>query len=1231
MTWVFWLKVALSILATIVFTIVLWIGGPMISIGDSAPLESSWTRLYIALFVWLIVLGLIGWRVWRHWRAEAKLRTAITEVPVDDSDAPALKAKLDDALTTLRRSQKTWRNPLYELPWYLIIGPPGAGKTTALVNSGLRFPLAGDKPAEAIEGVGGTRFCDWWFTDQAVMIDTAGRYTTQDSDAKIDRKSWLAFLGMLKENRPRQPINGVIVAISIADVLGLAPPEVNAHADAIRKRLDELHEELRISFPVYVVFTKMDLVAGFTPYFADLDEMKRNEVWGATFPGDDRKANQVALAPKEIDLLVERLSDRMTERLQYEPDLRARTMLFGMPAQLTAIRKPVCDFLNRVFEPTRFQSTALLRGFYFTSATQEGTPIDAVIGSLRKSFGVDNIGAMAVAAYSGPGKTYFLHDLMEKVIFAEAGWVSTNFAAVRRLFAVRFAAFSALAAATAIVCGLWWISYQRNAALIAGTDKGFETFGATAAPVFKDNPVRNGDLRSIYEVVGQLPQLPAGYVHRDEFTPLTATFGLSQRSRTEVVSIDVYRRALDRMLRPRLLMSLEHQITQNIADPMFVYEALKIYLMLGGIAPKIEKREIIDWFVSQWERQTYPGAPSQTFRETLRGHLVAMLDLDVDGGDKIGLDGDLVERARATIANMRVADRAYAILKQKAHNLELEDWVAEQRGGPSVDLVFQGANGLDLNSIRVPGFYTYEGFYVAILEPMPTVAQELQKDKWLLGKVGEQAAIDTQYSNLYPDILERYRQEFVGAWLTALQSLQLKPLLADKPKYTALSYASGPTSPIMLLLESVRDETAVTRERSKPQHGSQVSTDVTRRVASIAKNHMDANGQFAVDLALKNQKKPGSNEYNAEIPEKRIEAPFRDLYALVDGNPPGRPIDNLVANLGQLLVSLQAATDNPALAKQAGVQAMQQAEVLHSNVTKLPPPVNGWVEKVADSARSDANAISLAQLSDDLTQNVTSECRHVVSGHYPFVGKAPDVPLGDFGRLFAPNGIIDRFFVANIAPMVNMSGGSWSWKASAQAGRKLSDATLRSFRQAAEIKDTFFAGGSQPSINFDVRMLSLDSSSTSVTLAVSGGQPFLYQSASAIAAANAAAAPAPAPSPSSTGGLFGAASTPTPTPAPCLPAPTATSTAGQLQWPGAGDVKISWQPESSDSKSSIERQGPWALFHLVDAYSPTQAGNAVIVSFALGSHYVRYQFKASTNANPLTLPALRQFTCPTGL
>src|ERR1700743_178015 len=251
MTLMAWLWIGLSILGAIVLAAVVWLAGPLVSIGDVQPFDSALVRLLIILVILLAVCGAIAWRIVSRRRAAAKIAEAMTETVAEDSDAPVLKQKMEDALAVLKRSGKSNARALYDLPWYVIIGPPGAGKTTALVNSGLKFPLAGDNAAMVVQGVGGTRYCDWWFTDQAVLIDTAGRYTTQDSDAKIDRRSWLAFLDLLRRNRPRQPITGVLVAISIADLLTLSATEITAHADAIRRRLDELHERLRINFPVY--------------------------------------------------------------------------------------------------------------------------------------------------------------------------------------------------------------------------------------------------------------------------------------------------------------------------------------------------------------------------------------------------------------------------------------------------------------------------------------------------------------------------------------------------------------------------------------------------------------------------------------------------------------------------------------------------------------------------------------------------------------------------------------------------------------------------------------------------------------------------------------------------------------------------------------------------------------------------------------------------------------------
>ncbi len=1183
MTLVAWIWIALSIVGAITFSALVWFAGPIISIGDSQPFDGFWLRFLIILIVWIIVVASVAYTIVRRRRAAAALEKALTEPVADETDAPILAEKMQDALSTLKKSSKSSASYLYDLPWYLIIGPPGAGKTTALVNSGLKFPLANNSTARAVQGVGGTRYCDWWFTDEAVLIDTAGRYTTQDSDAKTDRKSWLSFLAMLRANRPRQPINGVLVAISVEDILKLSTAEVNAHADAIRKRLAELNEELKVSFPVYAVFTKMDLIVGFTQYFADLDEAKRRLVWGATFQTADKKANNVGMVPAEIDLLVQRLAERMPERLQDEPDLRARAILFGFPAQMSAIKKPISDFLNRIFEPTRYQTTATLRGFYFTSGTQEGTPFDQVIGALQKSYGVESFGA---AAFSGVGKSFFLHDMLAKVVFGEAGWVSTNMAAVRRSFFIRAAAFSLIGLATLAILGAWWMSYSRNAALIADTDRAVDSYAAAAGPLLKQDTVGDPDLRPVYERVDGLLNLPTGYATREAATPVSQTFGLSQRSRLEAASQSAYDTALERLMRPRLVLRLEQQIQKNITDPTFVYEALKVYLMLGGKAPSVDKDLIVEWFARDWEENMYPGAPYQQGRDLLRDHLVAMLDLDSGETPKISLNGPLVEQAQATLARMRVSERAYTLLKSEAHGEAIEDWIASRRGGPDMALVFEAANGASLDTVRVPAFFTYQGFYRALLDHMPTIAEKMQKEQWVLGPSGDQSAVKQQYASMMPDIIDLYGKEFVAAWNVALGNLALRPLVADKPKYLALSAASAPTSPIKQIFESIRDETSLTRERKAPGANAQGAA-MEASAAQMAASRLGSTSAQALALAMKSQRKAG--DPMPEVPGASIEANFKPFQVLLDGEAGSRPVDALLANLNELYRGLTLAATNPAQAKQAIDQVQVQVASLRSNVTRLPQPLAGMMDKVAKDVSGDANDTSVAQLSQALADQVTGACQQVTANRYPFAKSDRDVPMADFARMFAPGGVIDRFFSTNLAPLVNLSGKTWAWRPNANLTRKLSDTTLRQFQQAADIRDSFFpTGGNQPTINLEVKPVTLSGEAQSATLLINGASVVAQQG---------------------------------------------TNTPTTVQWPGAGAgaASIAMLPEMPDRVSKLERTGAWALFRLLDAGSVLQRGNAVSASFVVGGREVSYQFSAASLNNPLSLPSLRQFKCPNGL
>jgi type VI secretion system protein ImpL len=185
----------------------IYLAGPLLSIGGWHPLENYIVREMAILFLAAVFAAVVGGQIFKRKKASAKLAEGIATADKIEDDTAVLKDRMKDALATLKNASGGKGDFLYDLPWYVLIGPPGSGKTTALVNSGLKFPLSGGATPAAISGVGGTRYCDWWFTEEAVLIDTAGRYTTQDSDAKADKQSWLAFLDLLKANLD-DPVDG---------------------------------------------------------------------------------------------------------------------------------------------------------------------------------------------------------------------------------------------------------------------------------------------------------------------------------------------------------------------------------------------------------------------------------------------------------------------------------------------------------------------------------------------------------------------------------------------------------------------------------------------------------------------------------------------------------------------------------------------------------------------------------------------------------------------------------------------------------------------------------------------------------------------------------------------------------------------------------------------------------------------------------------------------------------
>ena len=382
------------------------------------------------------------------------------------AEIQALRQRMQEAVKTIKTSklgQMSGAEALYELPWYMTIGNPAAGKSTAVVNSGLKFPFD-DGGDAVIKGIGGTRNCDWFFTTEGILLDTAGRYSVHEED----REEWLGFLGLLKKNRPRAPINGIIVTVSIGELMGNSPSFAINLAKSLRQRVQELTEKLEVFAPVYVLFTKADLIPGFHEFFVDLDWNERDRVWGATIPYAQASGNElIALFDKHFDELYEGLRAMSVAQMSRQQGENTPPGLLTFPSEFASIKPALKAFIATLFEDNPFQFKPVFRGFYITSAIQ-GNDIQPVANDrILRKFSLQGGGAGQVRAALSHG--YFLKELFSKVIFPDRNLVRQHTTRAKARLR-QFAVLGALCC-LGLALGGWSWSYVNNRSLLANVEQ----------------------------------------------------------------------------------------------------------------------------------------------------------------------------------------------------------------------------------------------------------------------------------------------------------------------------------------------------------------------------------------------------------------------------------------------------------------------------------------------------------------------------------------------------------------------------------------------------------------------------------------------------------------------------------------------------------------------------------------------------------------------------------------
>ncbi|MFM0501528.1 type VI secretion system membrane subunit TssM [Paraburkholderia caffeinilytica] len=1182
-TWVKsrWFVVAAGLL---LIAALIWLGGPYLGLGDLQPLASPAARLaliFALVLVWLLVLQVLQWRTQRKTaRLSSDLAGQEAQFAAEESgsaERAQLQQRFREAIDMLRKTRRHGRN-LYALPWYVVIGPPGSGKSTLLRNSGLEFPLSERFGKEALRGIGGTRDCDWWLTDEAVFLDTAGRYTTQDSDVSLDASAWQSFLTLLRRYRRRRPLNGVIVTISVSDLLSFDDDTRQQHIRTVRRRLDELTQHLKVAVPVYLMFTKCDLVAGFREFFEDLGPALRSQVWGMTFPLDaslDGSAcNRFA---GEYDLLLERLNTRLIDRLHAERDRSRRAAVLSFPQQLGAFREIAGQFVEGAFGRHEYGTPPLLRGVYLSSGTQQGAPIDRMLSAVARTFGVD---AARVQAGAGQRHTYFVERLLKEVLFRESGLAGTNPRFERQKLLLQAGAYAAIAVVTVLLVAGFATSYARNREFVADVQGALKDLPGTGtlagAPDLKAYFART---LTRLEVISDAQDVAGQY---RKHVPLLMRFGLFQGHALFAQTHAAYLRELDGALLPGAGARFREGLGTSANDPQALYGYLKGYLMLGQ-PQHLNPGELAALARPEWQ-SLFPQDPA--ISKALDKHFSARLD-DPLKPRALSLDNALIDRARATLKTADVATLIYGSVQIDAARFG-ESPVRLDESLGLLSNVFRRKSGTPLSQ-PLPALFTRPYFAFAVDGGLGQAVDGFVKDYWVFDTGRESGRVDPLARSRYEQqVLTLYEQDYIRNWDGLLDDLQLQPVASIQDASALAAKLAGPSSPLKALLNLVRDNTSgllrgpagdgVSRADAA---ASQANTAVADIVARRAVNMRLAGELRAAAAPNVNAPKINvANAANTRQPGAAIEAHFAQLNQLSAGAPGATPLDHttgVLDQLGQALLTMNDLSDPAVQSNPALLAARQEAQ-------QLPPQVAGLIAGLSGKSAALVANGSSAALAEQFRAVAGNDCANFVDGRYPFVpGSAADIPVQNFAELFGNGGRFDSFFKSALAQRVDTGGRAWRWKPGVPPGP---DSVLTGAQLADDIRQIFFRNGAQVQVGFTLLAPQLDAPIERVVVEIDG-QKYDYTAKGAPSAV--------------------------------------------LTWPGPqpGHVVLSaFDGSRRPVGTPLRFEGDWAFFRALDAGRLQKQGDLrYLAGFDFGGHAVKLQIQPANLRNPFLNDKVRRFRC----
>ncbi|WP_029685756.1 type VI secretion system membrane subunit TssM [Tatumella saanichensis] len=1078
---------AVRILAII--AAVIWIPGPYFYLAGRYWLAGVTPRLTL---IGLLAGGYLAGSLLRRWRQHKATEATTPRQPRNGAAPSGIDAMFRQVTDSIRQRPRglarlwhfaDWRRRDANLPWFIVIGSRGTGKTSAIVHSGQYFPQAeADEPQEIQAGE--PQNCRCWLANDAVYLDTAGKYISDPQDSEHE---WQEILSSLNKYRPSRAINGALVMLSATELLSQEGESLNHLAAVFRRRLSEMRRITGVYFPVYIVVTQMDTLNGFAEYFRGLTSQERQDIWGISFSVGSGTSVTGQKVAQLIPQLVQRIEADINARLLSEYDLNDRRRMYGFPGDLSLLVHNLQHFLQILFFSSRFDDThdnSALRGVYLTScyphASREFVNTQTVIRQwtefLRtRTENSDELPEISTASAGNEkfvSQPCFLRQLFCELIIRDQALAKDLKLNITGPAMQRWVKNIAV---MLLLVGISWgmfISYGKNNAYLQEITEKITQLRADKESIISDlSDDRSDQLARLSSLLTRLQALPeyAGLNLQDP--GLSWRYGLYTGADVSATASQLYHSMLQKLLLPVIEAYATQRLQRalNLSRDEDLYLNLRLYTMVYGLNPA-DITFLEQQLAGLWQSTTL--LPAGTQNNEVNRHLKALFLEPIEGGGRQQADDNLVRKARESLESQSRSARIYSRLKERLAAEAPQDLDLYQLTEGSSGDLFELREGATLTAL--PGLFTRQGFPLFKKKVMTQLKSLTEEDQWVLagrvnqeGNTVQQAADATQQLvRLYNDILNRYLDEYASLWQRYLAGIQIKTYArtgkssegSQQRDLYRLGRLVAPDSPMRTLLTRLVAETTLTAEDTEsPNSGSSL-----------------VSGRAATAVVRAAQQLTASEKIRVRM---RVDDHFSALRLFVTGQRDGSlptngnagnssPLGQLLSQLGELQVVLsQSLTGSDSATNQIKADL---SSAIRTRAMTWPVPVKEITLPLLNQIVSGARTEAVTRTAGEIALGPAEFCRKAFAGRYPFAVSSQDASINDFERFFAPGGDADRYFTEQLAAKTEITAKRWYFK-----GTQPGDAEnrkLQMFRVARQISEAFFPAGSGQRLSLPVKI-----------------------------------------------------------------------------------------------------------------------------------------------------------------